>query len=238
MLAVDELTVSVIAIGFNEERTIEKLMVALKNQTRPPDEIIFVDGHSTDGTWEIAKQYANMLLRDKRKGAAAARNLGAANALSDIILFIDSDSYPAPNWVEVMERNFKKGFVAVGGFVRPADGNAAARTVFHVVNIWNMLKEAFSYGGLHGSNCGFRKEDFLAIGGFLENYTMMEDVEISGRITKRGKTKVDPDSIVWSSTRRLQQQRFFDIVQIYARAYHDDYVKNDVKLSYFGEIKH
>ncbi len=231
-------TASVIVIGFNEERTIERLMKALKLQTVLPHEIIYVDGHSTDHTPEIAAQYADLVLTDDRQGAAKARNLGAAHASGDVLLFIDADSYPAPNWVEVMSQHFKDGCIAVGGYVFPYDGDRWERWTFYGVNLLNHFARAYGHGGFHGSNCGYHRQLFTEIGGFPSNYTMYEDVALSELFNPLGRTEIVPESRVWSSTRRLQQTGILANIWEYVLAFIENKERGVVRREYFETIEH
>jgi glycosyltransferase involved in cell wall biosynthesis len=232
------LKISVIVIGFNEEGTIERLMQGLRAQTRLPDEIVYVDGHSTDGTASIAARYADLVLTDDRQGAARARNLGVAAATGDVLLFIDSDSYPADDWVERMAQHFEDGCIAVGGFVLPYDGDRWARWTFHGVNIINHFARAYGHGGLHGSNCGYLRQVFIDNGGFPSNYTMYEDVALSHEVCRQGRVEVDPHCVVWSSTRRLQQVGIWENLWVYLNAFIQDRDRGEVKERYFDTISH
>jgi glycosyltransferase involved in cell wall biosynthesis len=60
-----------------------------------------VDNHSTDRSSGIVKQYAKIkLLFEPRVGAYAARNRGFLESRGGIIVFIDSDCLPYPEWLQ------------------------------------------------------------------------------------------------------------------------------------------
>ena len=63
-------------------------------------EIIVVDDGSADGTWEfIAKEYPEViLLKNKGKGAASARNTGLFAAKGKYIMYLDSDDLVGENF--------------------------------------------------------------------------------------------------------------------------------------------
>jgi len=52
------------------------------------------------------------LLRQPRRGPAAARNLGIHEAGGDVILFTDADCAPADDWIAIMLRSFQDPRVA------------------------------------------------------------------------------------------------------------------------------
>lgn len=61
-------------------------------------EIILIDDGSTDGSYEIAKEYAQIdkrvvLEKQKNSGVSHARNRGIQIAHGDYFSFIDSDDY-------------------------------------------------------------------------------------------------------------------------------------------------
>lgn len=66
-------------------------------------ELVLVDDASTDGSLEIARRYCQLrpgqirvVERARNGGAAAARNLGAAECSSEFILFFDADDLMLP----------------------------------------------------------------------------------------------------------------------------------------------
>lgn len=87
-------TISVIIPAYNRGNTIKRCIHSVLSQTYPVDEIIVVDDGSTDDTLEkILEMDSNLVrvLRQKHKGAQAARNLGIREAKGDYIAFLDSD---------------------------------------------------------------------------------------------------------------------------------------------------
>lgn len=73
------------------KETLESIMSYYKNSFIT--EIIIVDGNSTDGTLDLARQYPiRLFFEDKDKPfPAAAREIGWRNASGELILFLDSD---------------------------------------------------------------------------------------------------------------------------------------------------
>ena len=88
--------ISFIIIGKNEGWRLEKCLqsvVSIVKQDKISDyEIIYVDSRSTDNSLELAKKYeAKVFLITGECNAAIARNIGAKEAIGDILFFIDGD---------------------------------------------------------------------------------------------------------------------------------------------------
>jgi len=87
--------VSVIVPTLNEERNIPQLFAAMPDSV---DEIVLVDGRSTDKTVELALRLRPgvKVVRETRKGKGAALRAGFAAASGDIIVMLDADGSTDP----------------------------------------------------------------------------------------------------------------------------------------------
>ena len=97
--------VSVIVPAYNAEKTIEKCLDSLLNQTLKSIEIIVINDCSKDNTLKILKKYKSKIkLLDNKKnlGPAGSRNRGLDAATGDYIGFVDSDDWVALNMFELM----------------------------------------------------------------------------------------------------------------------------------------
>jgi len=88
----------------NEENSIRSLLQGLLGQTLPPDEIVIVDGGSTDATQRIVEEQAREhshlhLIRETDALPGKGRNIGAAAAANEWIAFIDAGVTPAVDWL-------------------------------------------------------------------------------------------------------------------------------------------
>ena len=117
-----EMTISVVIPVYNEEKYIRKCLKALKDGQRVPDEIIIVDGGSTDHTVKIAKQMGCKVIDNPKKNAACGRNAGILKAKGDIIAFTDGDCIVHSEWLAVIEEIFEDLTVdGIGGKVIAAN---------------------------------------------------------------------------------------------------------------------
>jgi glycosyltransferase involved in cell wall biosynthesis len=88
----------------NEEQSIRLLLQGLLEQTLAPDEIVIVDGGSTDATPKIveeqSRQHSHLhLLRETDALPGKGRNVGSAFASNDWLAFIDAGVAPAKSWL-------------------------------------------------------------------------------------------------------------------------------------------
>lgn len=93
--------VSVIIPVYNVEKYLRECLDSVVNQTLKDIEVICIDDGSTDSSMEILKGYAAKdkrikIIKQKNKGAGAARNKGLKSAKGEYIHFLDSD-----DWIEI-----------------------------------------------------------------------------------------------------------------------------------------
>ena len=103
---------SVITTIYNRPEHLRLLTVALRAQTRVPDEIIVADDGSDAATVAALARFLPAcgmparVVRQEKDGyrLAAARNLAIRAATGDYLLFLDCDIVPLPDAVAVHER--------------------------------------------------------------------------------------------------------------------------------------
>ena len=87
--------VSAVVCCLNNERTIADCLRRLLQNG--PDEVIVVDGGSSDRTRQIASEFCTVTIIEDMKGLARARNIGWRQSNGDLILFLDGDAYMTPD---------------------------------------------------------------------------------------------------------------------------------------------
>lgn len=94
---------SIIATVRNEKKTITDFVDSLLDQSYKPEEIIIVDGVSTDGTRELLEEYderGEIILLSEECNIAQGRNIGIRKASSEIIAVTDAGCLVSKTWLE------------------------------------------------------------------------------------------------------------------------------------------
>ena len=97
-----QIAATVVIPSFNSEADLENVLTALNGQTvRDSFETLVVDNGSTDRTMELAKRLADRtaVVTDER-GSGPARNEGMRLTETPLMLSLDSDCTPEPDWAE------------------------------------------------------------------------------------------------------------------------------------------
>jgi glycosyltransferase involved in cell wall biosynthesis len=95
--------VSIIIPVYNGEEHIDACIQSVLNQTWQNKEIIIIDDGSTDKSYEVVKRYECsflIILKQKNKGASAARNYGLKHSKGEYIQFLDADDLLSENKIE------------------------------------------------------------------------------------------------------------------------------------------
>lgn len=72
------------------------------------DELIVVDGHSTDGTRDLAADYGLRVVLDNKKGKGDAIRVGAEAATHNIVVFMDADGSHDPDDIPFLTEPIKQ----------------------------------------------------------------------------------------------------------------------------------
>lgn len=184
-------SVAVITTVLNERESIQALLEAFLAQTRVPDEIVVVDGGSTDGTVELLRDYAARhaivkLHVEPGVNIARGRNIAIHRCTCSIVAVTDGGCHPEPNWLEELVRPLldDPGYGAVTGARRIVGANRFeefAGLLSTSVNATNEGERMF-----HGRNSAFRKSVWADVGGYPEWLYTAEDTLFSLRAKALG----------------------------------------------------
>jgi len=192
---------SVIIPALDEEASIARAILSCREAG--PCEVIVVDGGSRDRTAEIARGRADAVIIAPR-GRATQMNAGAAVAGGEILLFLHADTLLPRGAVPVVIGALQDPAVIGGAFrVRLAASSGAGRYIRATLGITGRAigARARVTRAFTGDQAIFvRAETFRSVGGYPE-IPLMEDVELSRRMRRAGKTVLLPLRVETSGRR-------------------------------------
>ena len=112
--------ISIITVSFNSEKTIEKTILSVLQQSYENIEYIIVDGNSKDGTLDIIKKYEGSIdlwVSENDEGIFNAINKGISICSGDIIGILNSDDILTKNALTLVKKYFENEVDFVFGSV-------------------------------------------------------------------------------------------------------------------------
>jgi len=186
--------ISIIIPVLNEAENLKELLPffrKVKNQEQ--QEVIVVDGGSTDGTKEVVEKAGFRFLTCGIQSRAAQMNIGAGESNGDILYFVHADVRILPSFYEDIKSSLNEGFQA-GCFAYNFDSN---KKMLRINSWFTQFNGLLSGGG--DQTLFIRKDVFWELGGFDEKFCLMEDFELVRRIKKKYGFKVNPKRILVSA---------------------------------------
>ncbi len=209
------MSIAVIIPVFDEQEVVSSLINALVPLSF--QETIIVDGNSADGTTQAAKTCLKQLGNPNfriilgPRGRAMQMNMGAAQATADILLFLHADTQLPRNAKILITEALSDSKIVGGRFdVRFPQDTGYAWLVSRMMNLRSRLS-----GMCTGDQAIFvRRSIFESMGGFAE-IPLMEDLEFSRRLKRRGKIVAIQEKVITSFRRWEQQGPLRTILQMW-----------------------
>ena len=188
-----EITISIIVPVYNGGEAFRQCLTSLAALQPSPMEIIVVADGDSDGSWQVAKQFGVQVIRlpVTSGGPAYPRNVGALQAKGEYLFFVDADVCVHPDTLGRVAETFHNNpdlTALIGSYDdTPAEPNFLSqyKNLFHHYVHQKAQREASTFWGACGA---IRRDIFLEIGGFDENYRRpsIEDIELGYRLKKTG----------------------------------------------------
>lgn len=162
---------SIIIPVYNNIARLEKCLNSLVNQNIPREayEIIVVDNESTDGSYELAKRFADkVLMQDKMKSPYPSRNMGIRASKGYYKILLDSNVTVPEHFLEVGTRQLEENNSDFGAppIKFEVDENSTTWELLDslvYVDIENSIKQ----GGVT-AGCVFTKNNFFSRFGYFD----------------------------------------------------------------------
>jgi len=177
--------VSVILTTYNRCELISKSISSVLKQDYPQLELVVVDDHSSDNTYDILRQYndkrINYIRHQRNLGLASARNTGLSASRGKYIAFLDDDD----EWLSekislqvalISQSKSSKTVVYCGRC--DVDEKGEVTKEFIPSNKGILSRHIFSGGGLPSSSILLLKNELVNIGGHSEDLISCVDHDL------------------------------------------------------------
>jgi glycosyltransferase involved in cell wall biosynthesis len=166
---------SIITVCYNSEKTIERTITSLRNQTYKNFEYIIIDGGSTDSTLEIIKKnldVVSILVSEKDEGIYDAMNKGIDLASGEIIGIINSDDWYENDTLEnIFKISFGQTNLVIHGLCRYFNDNEINQIIgYHHSNL--------PLYSISHPTCFVSKSLYVAKGKFDTEYKIAADYDL------------------------------------------------------------
>ena len=161
--------ISVIIPAINESDGIERAVG--RAWEAGADEVLVVDGGSSDATVKLARKRGAQVLSSER-GRAIQQNLGAKHASGQILLFLHADNWLEPLACSQIRDVLSEPAVLGGGFCQKIDAPQWPYRWIERGNAWRVRCRGLAYGD---QAIFMRAKVFDELGGFPE-VKLMEDL--------------------------------------------------------------
>lgn len=220
MAPLDGLSVAVVIPALDEAGNLARLLPDLRARW-PGAPVVVADGGSADHTAEVVARYAGVRRVVAPRGRARQMNAGARVAGGDAMLFLHADTLLPDDALEAVAGALADPKVVGGRF----DVRFDSRRVVMALVAGGMNRRSRLTGIATGDQAIFvRRHTFEAMGGFPD-IPLMEDVEFTKRLKRRGRLACLPLAVTTSARKWEREGPIRTILLMWT-----------LRLLYFGGI--
>jgi glycosyltransferase involved in cell wall biosynthesis len=176
---------------------IAEFLASVQAQTRQPDEVIVVDGGSSDGTWETLRRAQGILaIQEPGANISRGRNVAIRAAAHDVIAVTDADCVLDPEWLAHILEPIERGADVAAGFYRPI-GDSMVQEWVAAVSLPE--PDELGPGWMPSSrSLALRRDSFEAAGGYPEWLEVGEDMYLNHQLVDHGaRMELAPGAVVY-----------------------------------------
>jgi glycosyltransferase involved in cell wall biosynthesis len=179
-----DLKVSVIIPVRNDSKRLEVCLASLNRLPNSP-EIVVVDNGSTDNSALVAEAMGAVTLIYPELRVGALRNRGVEHCSGDVLAFVDSDHEVPEDWLErgLETLSEAKDVVACGSYCLAPENGTWVQKTWAIHRLRGPVR-VDSIEWLGSGNLFVLRSAFESIGGFRENLTASEDVDLCHRLVQ------------------------------------------------------
>jgi GT2 family glycosyltransferase len=192
--------VSVITPTYNRRNSLLATLRALESQSFPADqfEVLVIADGCTDGSADACRalhtSYTLRVIEQANAGPAVARNVGCQQARAPLLVFLDDDVIPDPDFLTAHWRIHQQAStqVVIGPLLRPPSARLQPWVYWELATLeqqydamargeWEPSPRQFYTG-----NASVARAAVLDAGGFNPEFRRAEDVEMAYRLQGSG----------------------------------------------------
>lgn len=176
---------SAVILTYDRPSSLAGALAAVGAQTVPLEIVVVHDGDKhADEVDRLCERAGARLLRVPQGGIAKARNHGTKRATHDVILGLDDDCEPVPEWAARMIEAFDRGAEVVAGGVINAEADNPYGAATQVIHDHLMDTPDLTYATTN--NIGARRHVFLHVPYDPAYMTAGEDRDWCRRVERLG----------------------------------------------------
>jgi glycosyltransferase involved in cell wall biosynthesis len=196
--------ISLVATLLNEAQNLDAMLKGIDGQTRQPDEVVIVDGGSTDGSLEILRHWASdrpntRIGSEPGANISAGRNAAIRLATGEVIAVTDAGCTLDPGWLSALEAGFGPAgndADVVMGFYAP-DPTTRFERIVSCLNLPDASEVDPDRFMPSSRSVAFRREVWERAGGYPEWLAIGEDMYFNFRVLDAGaRRRFAPDAVV------------------------------------------
>lgn len=216
----------------DEEGYLERTLSLLR--LTPDEELIVVDGGSTDNTTALARACTEKVFITSA-GRSRQMNLGAKEAMGEILLFLHADCVLPSDAFGMVRQALEDESVSAGAFDLRIDHPSL---LFRLIEFGANLRSRLTRMPYGDQAIFLGKDTFERAGGFSD-IPLMEDVDLSNRLKRMGKIVFLGRSVLASPRRWLREGAIYTTLRDWALvvAYSVFNVRPERLARYYGNVR-